>query len=50
MLSCQQMNDDRYLQQSIVIKFLAKLEKNGSEIYEMLKEAVYRACVFFWTK
>jgi hypothetical protein len=45
------MNDNCYLQQRITIKFLTKLEKSGSEIYEMLKEgfgeeAMSRARVF----
>jgi hypothetical protein len=49
------MNDNCYLQQRIIIKFLTKLEKSGSEIYEMLKEgfseeAMSHAHVFFWTK
>jgi hypothetical protein len=43
------MNDD---QQRNVIKLVTKLEKSGSEIYEMLKEgfseeAMSRADVFF---
>jgi hypothetical protein len=49
------MNNNCYLQQRNVIKFLTKLEKSGSEIYEMLKqcfneEAISCAHVFFWTK
>jgi hypothetical protein len=32
------MNDSCYLQQRNAIKFLTKLEKSGSGIYEMLKE------------
>jgi hypothetical protein len=42
------MSDDCYLQQRIVIKFLTKLEKSRSEIYEMLKESFgEEAHVFF---